>query len=158
MSTPAGTGAATPARSTTVRPRTLTRTGRARLALAFGALLALGLTAIVALPSPATDAVFVAGRPSPADIVAPRSIEYVGSLGTEARRATAEQAVAPVYSDRDRSVADTQRRRVDDVFAYLALVRASDQSSGAEKRDDLVAPSELAGLTSHQLDLVLALD
>lgn len=97
-----------------------------------------------------------AGDVSPADIRAPRSIEYISEVVTEEARVQAERRVSEVYEP-VRRVRSEQLERAKEVTAFIAQVRADEASSSEQKQQ------ALAGLPDVQLEpeewqILLALD
>jgi len=131
---------------------------RGPLAIALGAVLALGLTAVLVVPGLATGDGLSAGRPSPGDVVAPRAISYPSRLLTDEAQRVAERSVTPVYGPRDRDVAERQRDRARDVLDYARLVVANPHATSDEKATELVVVPELVSLPVRQLDSLLAMD
>lgn len=130
--------------------------GWAAVGLAAG--LVVALTAVLVAPELDGDGGLVAGQPSPGDIVAPRPVTYESRILTERARAAAERSVAPVYGQRERTVAEEQRSRANDVLQYVTIVLSNPHADPSTQRADITAVPELARLPARQIDQLLALE
>jgi len=98
------------------------------------------------------------------DLTAPRDIQYVSKVLTDAARDTAERAVAPVYVAPDPSIARTQAAALTSLLQAISAIRSDDTTSFEQKKAALVAiqgfPLQpdmidfLLGLTDSRWNLV----
>jgi cyclic-di-AMP phosphodiesterase PgpH len=86
---------------------------------------------------------FRVGEVSPQDVVAPRAMQYVSEISTERQREAAAQAVPPIYTSPDTSVARRQLERLRATLAYVTNVRADMFASNEQKLADLAALEDI---------------
>jgi cyclic-di-AMP phosphodiesterase PgpH len=84
------------------------------------------------------------------DLRAPHEIKYVSNVLTDAARAEAERAVAPVYVPPDPAIARAQAQQLTTILQSISTIRSENSSSPEEKKNELLA---LQGFTL-QLDLI----
>jgi putative nucleotidyltransferase with HDIG domain len=84
------------------------------------------------------------GDVAPQDLRAPRNIQYASDVLTEAARAEAERAVAPVYLPPDTAIARTQSEALDSILRSISAIRTDQQATLAQKKTELIA---IQGLT-----------
>jgi putative nucleotidyltransferase with HDIG domain len=96
------------------------------------------------------------GDVAPQDLRAPRNIQYASDVLTEAARAEAERAVAPVYIPPDTAIARTQSEALDSILGSISAIRTDQQATLVLKRTELLA---IQGLTLQpgSQDVLLAL-
>lgn len=94
--------------------------------------------------------VLQAGQVAPEEYRATSSLTYTSAVLTEQRRQSAANAVAPVYTTPDTSVARQQRERLRSSLDFIANVRADAFATPEQKLTDL------ASLEYLQLDVKLA--
>jgi cyclic-di-AMP phosphodiesterase PgpH len=90
------------------------------------------------------------------DLRAPRDVQYVSDVLTEAARDDAERAVAPVYAPPDSAIARAQLASLSTILQSLAVVRADETTSLEEKKTALAAIQGLE-LTPDSVDVLLGL-
>lgn len=85
----------------------------------------------------------LAGKPSPRDVVAPKTVQYIDEVRTEEQRKAAAEAVQDVYI-RDNNVAGQVEKNLEEFFAAVEMVDAMN-STLQEKVDQLVGmfPGEI---------------
>jgi hypothetical protein len=83
------------------------------------------------------------GDVAPQDLRAPRNIQYVSDVLTEAARNEAERAVAPVYIPPDMEIARTQSEALNSILVSISAVRIDLEASLEQKRTELIAIHEL---------------
>lgn len=86
---------------------------------------------------------FRVGEVAPQDVVAPRAMEYISEISTSRQREAAAQAVSPVYTLPDTSVARRQLERLRATLAYITSVRADAFASPDQKMADLAALDDI---------------
>jgi cyclic-di-AMP phosphodiesterase PgpH len=134
------------------------RADPAHAAATLGAVLVVGLCAIGTVSSFTSAGRFVAGQPSPTDIVAPRTLTFTSPLLTEQRRLAAARAVIPVFTGRDRTVAEDQHARASAVLDHIVLVRANPYAFDAAKAAEIATIPDLAGTAPRQIEALLTID
>ncbi|HEC35360.1 MAG TPA: hypothetical protein ENI39_02360, partial [Anaerolineae bacterium] len=128
-----------------------------RLVLAALALVALS-TFLLSFPLfPSGRLVLEEGDVAPRDIPAPRPITYESAIRTAEQQRLAEEAVAPVYTAPDASLAREQLRRARQVLEYLVSVRADSFATQAQRRAWVLAVPELNDLQFTVVEGLLAL-
>jgi putative nucleotidyltransferase with HDIG domain len=108
-----------------------TRSPWARRAL-IGVAILLALTAIIGVDYLPPRLVLVEGQPSPVDIEAPRSAEFVDQFRTAALRAEAVRAVPPVMRPMPAQVG-AARAAADQIFAAIDAVRGRPSAPAGER-------------------------
>lgn len=127
------------------------------VALAYGALFVLVTTAVLSVRWPLSERFALAvGDVSPADIRAPRYIEYISASRTEAARLDAERRVADVYEPQRRARSD-QVKRSQEVLSFIESVRGDAFASEEDKLAYLEAVPELQ-LSAEDGQRILAMD
>ena len=106
------------------------------LLVAFSLVIALGAL-LVPLLDQMWSPVLQAGQVAPEEFRAPRTLTYTSEILTEQRRQTAANAVAPIYTTPDSSVARQQRERLRASLDYIANVRADEFATPEQKEQDL---------------------
>jgi putative nucleotidyltransferase with HDIG domain len=101
-----------------------------RLAIGAGTFLALSLLTGMQYLAPRLE--LVEGQVSPRDVEAPRSVDYVDRVATEARRARAAQSIQPIYAQ-SKEINERAHRTAEEAFGAVEAARA--------------APGDLAGRT-----------
>jgi putative nucleotidyltransferase with HDIG domain len=96
------------------------------------------------------------GDVAPQDLRAPRNIQYASDVLTEAARAEAERAVAPVYIPPDTAIARTQSEALDSILGSISAIRTDQQATLELKRTELLAVQGLT-LQPGSQDVLLAL-
>jgi len=98
----------------------------------------------------------LAGKASPRDVVAPRTVQYIDEVKTEEQRKAVVEAVQDVYI-RDNSVAGQVEKNLEEFFAAVEMVDATN-STLQEKVDQLVGmfpgeidPAEAENILSLQV-------
>jgi putative nucleotidyltransferase with HDIG domain len=99
-----------------------------RLAIGAGTFIALSLLTGMQYLAPRLR--LVEGQVNPRDVEAPRSVDYIDRVATEARRTRAGQSIQPVYSQ-SKEINEQARQAVEDAFDAVEAARA--------------APGEIAG-------------
>jgi putative nucleotidyltransferase with HDIG domain len=93
------------------------------------------------------------GDVAPQDLRAPRNIQYASDVLTEAARAEAERAVAPVYIPPDTSIARTQSEALNSILISISAIRTNQEATLDQKETELM---EIQGLTlQHGSQVVL---
>jgi putative nucleotidyltransferase with HDIG domain len=87
------------------------------------------------------------GQVATKDYRAPTDITYTSDVLTEQRRDKAEEAIQPVYTEPDTSIARQQLEALRAAMAYISSVRADSYADINQKIDDLAA---LEGLNLSQ--------
>ncbi|MFN2115462.1 MAG: HD family phosphohydrolase [Anaerolineae bacterium] len=128
------------------------------VAFMLSVLLVVGLTAILLTPTAADQAALEVGVPSPGDLVAPYSASFASQVLTERARSAAEQAVEPVFTARDPTLAAQQRGRAREVLQHIRIVRGSPYMDDDQKLVLIAGVPELASFTEAELRALLALD
>jgi len=131
-----------------------------RLVIGAGTFLALTLITGIQYLAPRLE--LIAGRVSPRDVEAPRSVDYIDRIATEARRARAAQSIQPVYTQ-SKEVNERAHRGAAAVFDAIDAARAAPGDLTAQARvlrqaapyplDD---PAVLAALTVEPQELASA--
>ena len=96
------------------------------------------------------------GDVAPQDLRAPHNIQYPSNVLTEAARADAERAVAPVYLPPDPAVARAQSDALASILTSIASIRADPETTFEQKKTGLFAIKGLALLSGSQ-DVLLVL-
>ncbi len=73
------------------------------------------------------------------DLRAPREIQFVSKVLTDAARDAAERAVAPVYAAPDPAIARTQATNLTTILQSISTIRSDNNSSSQEKKNALIA-------------------
>ncbi|MCO5244030.1 MAG: hypothetical protein M9927_09410 [Anaerolineae bacterium] len=126
-------------------------------ALAYGAVFVVLTTLVLAVQWPTSGRyALTVGEVSPADIRAPRSIEYISDIATEEARQQAERRIADVYEP-VRRVRSEQVDRARDIFALIDALR-TDATMPAEQK--IKAIQELPDIQLDIADIatILSLD
>lgn len=134
---------------------------RARAAWVRAALvgsLVLVLAVATATPAQLLGGELVPGRPSPRDVVAPRSARFVSEHLTERARAEADAAVAATMGTKDPGVGSRQVQRARDVLRLVGLYRREPYATLAEAQADLSAVPELGPRGAALAERLLGLD
>lgn len=84
------------------------------------------------------------GDVAPQDLRAPRNIQYASDVLTEAARAEAERAVAPVYIPPDTAIARTQNEVLNSILVSISAIRTNQDATLEQKKTELIA---IQGLT-----------
>ena len=84
------------------------------------------------------------GDVAPQDLRAPRNIQYASDVLTEAARAEAERAVAPVYIPPDTAIARTQSEVLNSILVSISAIRTNQDATLEQKKIKLIA---IQGLT-----------
>ena len=84
------------------------------------------------------------GDVAPQDLRAPRNIQYASDVLTEAVRAEAERAVAPVYIPPDTAIARTQSEALNSILVSISAIRTNQEATLEQKKTELI---EIQGLT-----------
>ncbi|MBE3038641.1 MAG: HDIG domain-containing protein [Chloroflexi bacterium] len=84
------------------------------------------------------------GDVAPQDLRAPRNIQYASDVLTEATRAEAERAVAPVYIPPDTAIARTQSEVLNSILVSISAIRTNQDATLEQKKTELIA---IQGLT-----------
>ncbi len=95
-----------------------------------------------------------AGDVAPQDVQAPRDLEYVSEVRTEAARDAAEKAVLPVYTAPDPTIARHQIDALSAELQSLSAVRADITATTDEKQAALSTRPDL-GLTPEAITQIL---
>jgi putative nucleotidyltransferase with HDIG domain len=90
------------------------------------------------------------------DLRAPRNLQFASIVNTDAARAAAERAVAPVYLPPDLAVARTQSNMLDNILATISKIRNDQLSNLEQKKTELTAIQNL-NLQPGSRDILLAL-
>lgn len=125
--------------------------------LAYGVVFVLFTTLVLAVQWPTSGRYALAvGEVSPADIRAPRSIEYISDTATEEARLQAERRVADVYEP-VRRVRSEQVERAREIFALIDGLRTDSSLTAGQK---IAAIQELPDLQLEVADIaaILSLD
>ena len=96
------------------------------------------------------------GDVAPQDLRAPRTIHYASNVLTEAARADAERAVAPVYNPPDTAIARAQSEALNSILVSISAIRTTQAATLEQKRTELTA---IQGLTLQPVsqDVLLVL-
>jgi putative nucleotidyltransferase with HDIG domain len=93
------------------------------------------------------------GNVASQDLRAPREIQFVSKVLTDAARDAADRAVAPVYVPPDSALARTQATQLTKILQSISLIRSDNSSTPEQKKAALL---EIKGL-SLQPDLIAVL-
>ena len=96
------------------------------------------------------------GDVAPQDLRATRNIQYASDVLTEAARAEAERAVAPVYIPPDPAITRNQSQVLNTILALISAIRTDQEATLDQKKTELIAIQGLNLLTRSQ-DVMLAL-
>ena len=96
------------------------------------------------------------GDVAPQNFQAPEAIEYVSNVRTEDAKLVAEQAVQPVYSSPDPSIARGQIERLRNGLDFISLVRNDEYASPEQKSADIASMSDVT-LPSETIQSILDL-
>jgi putative nucleotidyltransferase with HDIG domain len=96
------------------------------------------------------------GEPSPEDVIAPQSLNYLSDVLTEQVRQEAEQSVADQYTSTDLSIARAQNNLARAVFNYIEVVRADAQADTDTRLGYLLAIEDVA-LEPEVAEILLSL-
>jgi cyclic-di-AMP phosphodiesterase PgpH len=80
-----------------------------------------------------------AGQVASEDVLAPAAVAYTSQVLTDRKREEAAQAVSPVYTAPDTSIARQQLERLRSALAFISSVRADAYASPQQKLGDLAA-------------------
>ena len=96
------------------------------------------------------------GDVASSDLRAPRNIQFVSNVLTEAARTEAERAVAPIYIPPDTAIARTQSRTLNSILISISAIRSNQYATPDQKKIEM---SSIQGLTLQpgSQDLLLAL-
>ena len=83
------------------------------------------------------------GEVSPSNFQAPQDLKYISEVRTEDARVEAANAVQPMYTSPDPTIARRQIERLRAALQYITLVRDDENSSPEQKRADIAALSDL---------------
>lgn len=119
----------------------------------FAAVLTIGITLILSFnlvrgPQIAVDL----GEPSPEEVIAPQSHNYISDVLTEQARLAAEESVPEQYTSIDLSIARAQNNLARAVFNYIDVIRADSLADQEAKLgyisaiEDLTIDPEIAGI------------
>ena len=97
-----------------------------------------------------------AGEVAPNDYQAPETGSFISEVATEKKRVEAENAVTPVYSSPDPTIARRQIERLRVALQYITLVRADPNASLQQKTNDIFALNDVT-LQPNTVNQVLAL-
>ena len=117
--------------------------------ISYGALVLPGLVMETAAP-------LQPGDVSPSDFQATRTLNYISEVRTEEARRAAESAVIPVYAPPNPAIARGQIERLRVALEYIALVRADENSTPAQKAADISALTDVK-LKPETIESILAL-
>ena len=124
-------------------PTQLPRTFFKRIILPALVLVCITILSYLALIQPwslrQTSLPLVVGDVASQDLQAPREIQYVSTVLTNAARDEAERAVAPVYLPPDPAIARTQVANLTAVLQSISDIRSNADSSLEEKKTALIA-------------------
>ena len=84
-----------------------------------------------------------AGEVSPSNFQAPQDLNYVSEVRTEEARKEAANAIAPVYTSPDPTIARRQIERLRAALQYITLVRDDENSTPDQKHADIAALTDL---------------
>jgi cyclic-di-AMP phosphodiesterase PgpH len=90
------------------------------------------------------------------DLRAPRNIQYVSNVLTQAAQDAAERAVSPIYVPPDPAIARAQTETLSTLLQAISAVRSNSTSQPEEKKTALTAIPGLA-LRSETMDVLLGL-
>jgi putative nucleotidyltransferase with HDIG domain len=96
------------------------------------------------------------GDVAPQDLRAPRNIQFASDVLSEAARAEAERAVAPVYIPPDTAIARAQNEALNSILASISAIRTDQDTTLEQKRTELTAIQNLT-LQPVSQDVLLAL-
>ena len=96
------------------------------------------------------------GDVAPQDLRAPRNIQFASDVLSEAERAEAERAVAPVYIPPDTAIARAQNEALNSILASISAIRTDQDTTLEQKRTELTAIQDLT-LQPVSQDVLLAL-
>jgi len=96
------------------------------------------------------------GDVAPQDLRAPRNIQYASDVLTEAARAEAERAVAPVYIPPDTAIARTQSEVLNSILVSISAIRTNQDATLEQKKTELIATQGLT-LQPGSQDVLLIL-
>ena len=83
------------------------------------------------------------GEVSPGNFQAPRDLEYSSEVRTEDARIEAANAVQPMYTSPDPTIARRQIERLRAALQYITLVRDDENSTPEQKQADIAALSDI---------------
>jgi putative nucleotidyltransferase with HDIG domain len=126
-------------------------------AIGIGILLALGLAAVLLLPSLARESGLEVGVPSPRDVEAPRDLSYESAVLTADRRRVAAESISPVFKELDNGMRRRQADRTRDVLRLVAFARHPEVATDDALRE-LAAIPELGGDAGELASRLLSLD
>jgi hypothetical protein len=118
-----------------------------------GILLMLGLWAALVMPMPSDTGALEVGAPSPINIRAPRSAEFVSDLRTEEARLRAESRSETLVYTTDYNLPAEQKARLNELLSTITSVRndpTMDQDEKLEKLTDLPSSSVVISGTMAQ--------
>ena len=116
------------------------------------AMVALIMPLLVRMISPTLEV----GQVAEQDYRAPGPISFSSDVLTEQRREAAAQAILPVYTPPDTSIARQQLEHLRSALAYISNVRADNYASSKQKLDDLSALDDIH-LSQETATAILAL-
>jgi hypothetical protein len=83
------------------------------------------------------------GEVSPSNFQAPQDLKYTSEVWTEEARKAAADAVAPVYTSPDTTIARRQIERLRAALQYITLVRDDESSTPEQKQADLASLADI---------------
>ena len=83
------------------------------------------------------------GEVSPSNFQAPRDLRYVSEVRTKEARDEAADAIAPVYTSPDPTMARRQIERLRAALQYITLVRDDENSTPEQKQADIASLSDI---------------
>jgi cyclic-di-AMP phosphodiesterase PgpH len=124
-----------------------------------GVLLMLGLWGSLALPMSSDTGVLEIGVPSPVNIRAPRSVEFVSDLRTEEARIQAESRPSNLVYTTDFSLPTEQKMKLNELLKTITSVRNDPTLDDGEQQEKLTnLPSATVVLSSTLAETIVALD
>jgi putative nucleotidyltransferase with HDIG domain len=83
------------------------------------------------------------GEVSPSNFQAPRDLRYISEVRTQEARDEAADAIAPVYTSPDPTMARRQIERLRAALQYITLVRDDENSTPEQKQTDIASLSDI---------------
>ena len=83
------------------------------------------------------------GEVSPSNFQAPRDLRYISEVRTEEARDEAADAIAPVYTSPDPTMARRQIERLRAALQYITLVRDDENSTPEQKQTDIASLNDI---------------
>ena len=97
-----------------------------------------------------------AGDVASKDYRAPQAVTYTSDVLTEEKRDEAANAVSPIYTSPDTSVARNQLEQVRETLAYITSVREDPYATKEQKQEDLAALEDIH-LSQNAVETILGL-